>query len=241
VVEVLRELIREERDPERRFGPWRRTRWRVQDEASGDIDDDVDVRFLGTSRHSKLRLVAGMVRANRPWRLVPELSGAFAAALATGAYALITPDVWALAAALGPVRLTAAAVLAVVAMVAWLIIDHEMWERPEDPEDRELAVLYNATTAITVAIGVGCLYGGLFVLGIVADRIFVEDGILRETLGRPVTWWDHLTVVWMASSMATVAGALGTGFQSDEAVRKAAYGFRQRERRAGQDEEDDGG
>jgi hypothetical protein len=199
----------------------------------------VDVRFLGTGRHSKLRLVAGMVRANRPWRLVPELSGAFAAALATGAYVLITPDVWELADALGPGRLAAAAALAVVAMVAWLIIDHEMWERPRDPEDRELAVLYNATTAITVTIGVACLYAGLLLLGIVADRILVEDGILRETLGRRVTWWDHLTVVWMASSMATVAGALGTGFQSDEAVRKAAYGFRQRERQARHEADED--
>jgi hypothetical protein len=104
------------------------------------VEGDIDVRFVGAGRHSRARLLAGMVRADRPWLLVPHLSSAFAAAaFAAGAFVLITETAWQMAVALGPLRLGIAAVLAVATMVAWLVIDHEMWERSSSHEDRELA------------------------------------------------------------------------------------------------------
>ncbi len=53
----------------------------------------------------RLRLLAGMVRDNRPWRLVPHLAGATAAAAGTAAYGVITSSFWKLADALSPLRL----------------------------------------------------------------------------------------------------------------------------------------
>lgn len=198
------------------------------------VDGHIDVRFVGGGRHTRARLLAGMVRANRPWLLVPQLSGAFAAAFAAGALVLITETAWRMAASLGWVRLVVAAVVAVATMVAWLIVDHEMWERSSNPEDRELARLYNATTLITVTIGVMCLYTGLFVTGLLVEALLLPHRILEPVLGRNPGTGDYLAVAWLLAAIATVAGAVGTGFASDEAVRQAAYGYRQRERRSEQ-------
>ncbi len=199
---------------------------------TASVDGDIDVRFVGGGRHSRARLLAGMVRANRPWLLVPHLSSAFAAAFAAGAVVLVTETTWKMAAALDSSRLAVAAVLAVATMVAWLLLDHGMWERASSPEERELAQLYNATTLITVAIGVLCLYAGLFVAGLLAEVLLLPRSVLGSVLGRPAGAADYLALAWLLATIATVGGAVGTGFASDEAVLQAAYGYRQRERRS---------
>jgi hypothetical protein len=58
------------------------------------------------------------------------------------------------------------------------------------------------------------------------------DKVLRETLRHPVAADDRLLLAWVTTSAAVVGGALGSGLESDEAVRKAAYGNREAERRA---------
>jgi hypothetical protein len=59
-----------------------------------EADDDVDVRFVSPTVRGHLRLLAGMVLANRPWRLFSTMKRTLAAAFATGAFALVTPSVW---------------------------------------------------------------------------------------------------------------------------------------------------
>ena len=116
-------------------------------------DDDVDLRFVAAVVRGNLRLLAGMVRANRPWRLLPHLTTAFAAALAVLAYALLNQTIWQLAQALGTWRMTFASLVAIGCMIAWLIIEHEMWERPDEPAERDLVALFNAATVVTLFIG----------------------------------------------------------------------------------------
>ena len=50
-------------------------------------------RVIATGARGRLRLLAGMLRANQPWRLVPSLSGALVGALATSAVATVNSTV----------------------------------------------------------------------------------------------------------------------------------------------------
>ena len=50
--------------------------------------------------------------------------------------------------------------------------------------------------------------------------------MLEKALGHDADVVDYLALAWMASSLATIAGGLGAGLESDEAVREAAYGYR---------------
>src|SRR5918998_3649983 len=59
-----------------------------------DDDDVVDVRFVSPTIRGHLRLLGGMVLANRPWRLFTTMKSALAAAFATAAYALVMPIIW---------------------------------------------------------------------------------------------------------------------------------------------------
>ncbi|MGY2061327.1 hypothetical protein ACW9HQ_41190, partial [Nocardia gipuzkoensis] len=110
----------------------------------------------------RMRLLSGMVRANRPWGLVTGLSKVLVGAFATGAVALATSTIWMFADTMGPWRMSAATVLSIVAMILWLILDHELWERPKSPSDRDRSVLYNTTTAVTLVTGVAVLHVALF-------------------------------------------------------------------------------
>lgn len=52
---------------------------------------NVDARFAVPGALGHVRLWAGMVLANRPWKLFPSFKGAIAAAFATAAYVLVNP------------------------------------------------------------------------------------------------------------------------------------------------------
>ncbi len=91
---------------------------------------ETGTRYLAPKGLRTLRLVSGMVRANRPWRLVTGLSKVLVGAFATGAFALSTSTIWSFADTMGGWRLCAATILSTVALILWLVIDHELWERP---------------------------------------------------------------------------------------------------------------
>ena len=197
----------------------------------------VDARFAATGVRGRLGLWAGMVLANRPWKMLPAFKGAIAAAFATGAYALVIPSIWLLADAVGWARLVLLMVAAIVAMVAWIIVAHHLWERPEDPDQQKWAALYNGVTVLTVTSAVLCAYAILFALIFVAAWVFVPGTYFQTILKHPVGFGEYLTLSWLAASLATVAGALGASLEDEETVRKAAYGYRQRRRSEANDRE----
>ncbi|WP_231502705.1 hypothetical protein [Blastococcus sp. URHD0036] len=190
-------------------------------------DDDADgIRFTARVLGGNVRLLAGMVRANQPWRLAIRLSRALTAAVAAGVFALITSDVWRLADAFGWVRLTTVALGSVVAVVVTLIVGAQMWERPRGRRVRKQVVLFNVATAATVVLGVLSLYAVLFVLALAGGLLLVVQPLFAEGLGHPAHLSDYLELAWLTCSLATVGGALGAGLESDDDVREAAYTHR---------------
>jgi hypothetical protein len=167
-----------------------------------------------------------MVRANRPWRLIVRLSRALAAAAAAVVFALATSDLWRLADALDWPRLLVLTVLSVGATVLWLIVSHRLWETPQVQGSRQQTVLFNVATTLTLLLGAASLYVAVFALTIGTAAVAIDAGVLGEALGHHVDVGDYAVLAWMASSLATIAGGLGAGLESDEAVREAAYGYR---------------
>ena len=197
---------------------------------------DVDARFAAPGPLGHVRLWSGMVLANRPWKMLPAFKGAIAAAFATGAYALVITTLWLLADSVGWARLLLLMVTALVAMVGWIIVAHHLWERPAQPEQRKWASLYNGVTVLTVSTAVLSAYAILFALIFVAAWVFVPAAYFQSILKHPVGLGEYLSLAWLATSLATVAGAIGASLEHEETVRAASYGYRQRRRQEGQED-----
>ena len=213
-----------------------RTRHVVRALVSGMADDDPTsqehrVPLPGIS--GRWRLLLGMVLANRPWLLVPGLKSALVAALATGAVATINSTVWLLAGSLSWWRLVVATIASVALVVAWLVIDGELWDRPDDnsPEARERSRLYNTSTLLTLTTGVLICYLALYVVNLAWALFVLDPSVLGGYLNASLGYGDLFVLTWFVASAATVGGGLGTGLESDEAIRAAAYSKREEERR----------
>ncbi|MER6538416.1 hypothetical protein ABT215_32425 [Streptomyces sp900105755] len=202
----------------------------------GQIGEEeiADLRYVVGGPRGYVRVLLGMVRANRPWRLVPGLSKALAAALATGAVATVNSTIWNLATSLSTPRMVIATVGSVALMIGWLIVDANLWHRTDEvaPEARKRAALYNASTILTVGIGVIVCYAGLVVINLVWALFILNGRLFASTTRTPLHASGYWTLAWFVASVATVGGALGSGLESDEAIRAAAYSKREQERRS---------
>lgn len=203
------------------------------------VHDEVDVRYVATALRGRVRLLTGMVRSNRPWRLIFGLSNALVAAVAISAFGLSSSTIWQVSDQLGPLRQVIGALGSVAVLVVWLIAAHHLWERRSTrrgvPRHREQVVLYNASTVLTLTCGVACLYLALFAINLAMAAFFIRPGVLATPLGHPPDWPTYLVLAWGFTTMGVFGGALGSSLESDQAVRQAAYGYREEQRRtAGQ-------
>jgi hypothetical protein len=197
---------------------------------SAQVEHRVPLSRLG----GRWRLLIGMVLANRPWLLVLGLKSALVAALATGAVATINSTVWLLASSLSWWRLVVATIASVACLVAWIVVDGGLWDRPDDksPEARERSRLYNASTLMTLTAGVLICYLALYVVNLVWALFILDPAVMGGNLHASLGYRDLFVLTWFVASAATVGGALGTGLESDEAIRAATYSKREEERRS---------
>ncbi|MCS7479154.1 hypothetical protein ACFFQW_03200 [Umezawaea endophytica] len=184
-------------------------------------------------RGGRQRLLLGMVLANRPWLLVPGLKSALVAALTTGAIATINSTVWLLAGSMSGWRLMVASIASIALVVAWLVIDGQLWDRPDDDstEAKERSRLYNTSTLLTLATGVIICYLALYAVNLLWALFVLDPAVMGNYLHTSLDYGDLFVLAWFVASAATVGGALGTGLESDEAIRAAAYSKREEERR----------
>jgi hypothetical protein len=194
---------------------------------------DDEHRVVLPRRRGRWRLLQGMVLANRPWLLVPGLKSALVAALATGAVATINSTVWLLAGSLSWWRLVVATIASVALVAAWLMIDGELWDRPDDdsPQARERSRLYNASTLVTLMAGVFICYVALYVVNLAWAFFVLDPDLMGSYLHASLGYGDMFVLAWFVASAATVGGGLGSGLESDEAIRAAAYSKREEDRR----------
>lgn len=236
VVRVARVLLEPGLQPGRSTGGRRAMRHLSANVRSPRRSESTDDRGEGISSlplsgiSGRARLLAGMVRINRPYRLIPSLSGAFAAAAAVAAFGIFYSSIWSMAASLTPARLIGISIISVVAMVAWLTGYNGMWEKPGTSSGRPGAAMNNAATIATLSIGVTCFYLVLFGLTLLAALAIIPGDYMQTVLGQPATPDQYGALAWLSTSMGTIAGALGSSFESDSAIRNATYGRRELER-----------
>jgi uncharacterized membrane protein len=235
VVRVIEGLLGESvDDPGEARDKGRQTRMRRRlDELSStfgraEVREDRTVQFVAAVGLGNLRLLIGMVRANRPWRLASRLSRALVGALSLAIFGVASPGVWIIADGLTWWRLLAIGVGSIVATCLSLIAAHGLWEKAYSPrpEVRERVILFNLATATTVALGVLTLYLALLVINLSAAVIVISRGTLERQIDHPASAGTYLALAWLVTSLSTLGGALGAALENDRAVREAAYGYR---------------
>src|SRR3954468_8198768 len=92
-----------------------------------------------------------MVVANRPWRLVRDLSKVLVAAIATAGFFITNSNAWTISDQLGGWRLFLVRPAAFAGLLVWIIIAHSLWEPASRSDDPAAAKRVNAATVLTLA------------------------------------------------------------------------------------------
>ncbi len=141
--------------------------------------------------------------------------------------------------ALHPGRLAMISVVVTAALSGWLVVHNGLWNRIRGADAPDHALRDNASTVITVWLSVALMYVLLWVLLFLVGLAVIEAGYLQSQLGHAVNLLDYLHLSWLAASLGTLAGALGSNFDSDAAIREATYSRREHQRRQLADTYDD--
>src|SRR3954453_5741968 len=173
-------------------------------------DEDGTIAFVGATLRGNLRLLVGMVRANQPERVIARLSRALAVSLGTAAYAMTSSGIWMLSHGMAWPRLALLAAASIITLCVVLVLAHGLWERASRRDDREVVVLFNLATSATLGLAVLTLYASLLVLSVVGGAALIPPGVYHGNVGQAPAFADYLKLGWLAATIATLAGALGS-------------------------------
>lgn len=213
----------------------------VDSNSNEDNDDNItntfiDVRYLAIPRlYGLFRLILGMTFANNPMKIMSSFKNIIAIAFTTGAFALIFPTIWKWAQVFSVYRLTALMIVAIIGLVTWIIIAHDLWEHPSQQNNPNISRLYNSATTSTLLIDVMTYYLMMFILFLAATIVLIPPDYLESIIDNvdneslPV-FVHYARVAWIEASISIIVSAMGAGLENDELVRDVTYGYRQNKR-----------
>ncbi len=161
--------------------------------------DGVDTTLALVGLRGRLRMVAGMVRSNRPWLLIPSLAPAIAASAAGAAFGIFYSSIWQLSDALSNIRLALITVLVLAAMVCWLLLYNNLLDRRAAHARRAKMVLFNSVTIATVSSACLLMYALLYTATFASALIVIPSSVLQSTIGHAVSIGDYATEAWLAA------------------------------------------
>ncbi|GAB4074191.1 hypothetical protein GCM10028778_16940 [Barrientosiimonas marina] len=189
-----------------------------------------DVRFiLQSSVFGWLRVLSGMTFANRPWLALKSFKKILALAFATGTYISIFSTPWQLSVSYTPLRFILLMLLSIGGMVTWIIFAHNLWERPSSKGQNQYRMLYNTTTVMTLICIAVLNYVLLYAMFMFSISLFVPAGLFEEWTdsGTDQPLQNFMRLAWLATSLGTLAGAIGATVEKEDEIRHIAYSYRQ--------------
>lgn len=196
-----------------------------------DDTESKHIRYLSSSRsRGMFRLVSGMTFANNPLNMMASLSNIVAIAFTTGAFGLIFTTMWQMANNFSMWRLFGISIIAILGMLLWIMMSHDLWESTKQSSNKRITLLYNLTTVMTLFIAVIIYYIILYLMFLFAELMLLPADFLGQqiSLKGPAGPDLYLSIPWFAASISTVAGAIGAGLLDEELIKESTYGYRQR-------------
>ncbi|MCU5745326.1 5,10-methylene-tetrahydrofolate dehydrogenase [Staphylococcus sp. SQ8-PEA] len=188
--------------------------------------------FVSSRAKGMIRLLSGMTFANNPLNMVSSISNVLAVAFTTGASGIIFTTMWNLSYLYSELRLLVMMIVSILGMMLWIIIAHSLWEPIKHSKDHRITRLYNFTTVTTLTVALAFYYVLLFVFFLLATLVVLPSGYLGQSmgLGGSATIVTYINLAWFASSISTVAAAIGAGLNNAELILESTYGYRQKQR-----------
>lgn len=195
-----------------------------------DTERKSDARYIIKSKMlGRLRILAGMTFANRPWTALISFKKVLMLAFGTGIYMILFPTPWELSTIYSIPRFFMLMLVAISGMITWIIFAHSLWEKPTQKGDVRLRRLYNYTTITTLIFIVLINYIVLYCLFLAAIGIFVPPGLFEAgtDLQEDPSIKHYFQLTWLVTSLGTLAGSIGTTSENENKIRQITYSYRQ--------------
>ncbi|WP_031545622.1 hypothetical protein [Salinicoccus luteus] len=200
-------------------------------ETPKEVGDAVDVRYTVKSRlGGMIRIISGMVFANEPWKMFPAFGKIIVIAFTTGSYALVFQTLWQLSTNYSVPRAILMTIISILALTAWIILAHQLWEKRSDEQSNYIRKLYNSATFFTLLLTVIMYYVILFTMFLILTLLLMPPAQIESYTSSSIDIGIYFYTSWIGASISTIIGALGSAFEEEEVVLDSTYGYRQRQR-----------